>query len=53
MQVLADENLVIGWGPVPSVSELTEGGELLFDAHLPPGSSSYRAFRFSAGRASR
>ena len=46
MQVLPDENLVIGWGAVPSVSELGKQGTLLFDAHLPPGSSSYRAFRF-------
>ncbi len=46
VQVLADENMVIGWGAAPSVSELTGTGELLFDAHLPPGSSSYRAFRF-------
>jgi arylsulfotransferase ASST len=46
LQTLPDGNLVIGWGGVPSVSELSKGGELLFDAHLPPGSSSYRAFRF-------
>ena len=46
MQSLPDENVVLGWGAVPSVSELARGGGLLFDAHLPPGSSSYRAFRF-------
>jgi len=46
MQSLPDENVVLGWGAVPSVSELARGGALLFDAHLPPGSSSYRAFRF-------
>jgi hypothetical protein len=46
MQTLADESVVIGWGAVPSVSEIAKGGALLFDAHLPPGSSSYRAFRF-------
>ncbi len=46
LQTLPDGNLVIGWGGIPSVSELSKGGELLFDAHLPPGSSSYRAFRF-------
>jgi hypothetical protein len=45
-QVLPDENLVVGWGAVPSVSEFAKGGGLLFDAHLPPGFSSYRAFRF-------
>jgi len=45
VQTLPNGNLVIGWGAVPSVSELTKGDELRFDAHLPPGSSSYRAFR--------
>jgi hypothetical protein len=46
MQTLPDGNLVIGWGSIPSVTELTPGGALLFDAHMPPGYSSYRAFRF-------
>ena len=46
MQTLASGNVVIGWGSVPSVSELGAAGELLMDAHLPPGYSSYRAFRF-------
>ncbi len=46
MQTLADENVVVGWGAVPEVSEFAKGGALLFDAHLPPGMSSYRAFRF-------
>jgi Arylsulfotransferase (ASST) len=46
IQALSDERVVIGWGAVPSVSELAKRGGLLFDAHLPPGSSSYRAFRF-------
>jgi len=46
MQTLPDQSVVIGWGAVPSVSELDKGGGVLFDAHLPPGASSYRAFRF-------
>jgi len=45
-QVIHNESVVIGWGAIPSVSELTQTGGLLFDAHLPPGTSSYRAFRF-------
>jgi hypothetical protein len=45
-QTLRDGNTVIGWGAVPSVSELSADGRLLLDAHLPPGTSSYRAFRF-------
>lgn len=46
MQTLPDHGEVIGWGAVPSVSELAPNGEILFDAHLPPGFSAYRAFRF-------
>jgi hypothetical protein len=46
MQTLSNGNLVIGWGSVPSVTELGPDGQLLLDAHLPPGYSSYRAFRF-------
>jgi hypothetical protein len=40
------ENVVLGWGAVGGVSEFAKNGSLLFDAHLPPGMSSYRAFRF-------
>jgi hypothetical protein len=40
------ENVVLGWGAVGGVSEFAKNGSLLFDAHLPPGMSSYRSFRF-------
>jgi hypothetical protein len=46
VQTLSDQSSVIGWGAVPYVSEIDPGGRLLFDAHLPAGSSFYRAFRF-------
>jgi Arylsulfotransferase (ASST) len=46
MQTLTNESVVIGWGSVPSVTELAKDGTPLLDAHMPPGSSSYRAFRF-------
>jgi len=46
LQTLPDRGSVIGWGSVPSVTELGPSGQLLLDAHLPPGYSSYRAFRF-------
>jgi hypothetical protein len=46
MQTLPSGKVVIGWGSVPSVTELGSAGELLLDAHMPPGYSSYRAFRF-------
>jgi Arylsulfotransferase (ASST) len=46
MQLRPDGSLVVGWGAVPSVTELAGDGRLLFDAHMAPGMSSYRAFRF-------
>jgi hypothetical protein len=46
-QTLADGAIVIGWGSVPGLSEVSPGGSLLIDAHLPPGTASYRAFRFA------
>jgi arylsulfotransferase ASST len=46
MQTLARESVLIGWGSIPSVTELAKDGAMLLDAHMPPGSSSYRAFRF-------
>jgi hypothetical protein len=45
MQTLPNQNLLIGWGAIPSVSELSRDGRLLLDAHMPAGYSSYRAFR--------
>jgi hypothetical protein len=45
-QALPDGDAVIGWGAVGGVSEFAQNGSLAFDAHLPPGMSSYRAFRF-------
>jgi Arylsulfotransferase (ASST) len=46
-QTLADGAVVIGWGSVPGLSEVSAAGSLLLDAHLPPGTASYRAFRFA------
>ncbi len=46
MQTLADQSVVIGWGAVPEVSQFSQNGELLFDAHMPAEMSSYRVFRF-------
>jgi Arylsulfotransferase (ASST) len=46
MQTLVDQSVVIGWGAVPEVSQFAQNGALLLDAHMPPGMSSYRVFRF-------
>jgi hypothetical protein len=36
----------VGWGRALTISEFSHEGELLFDAGLPRGNKSYRAFRF-------
>ena len=46
MQRLASNDFVVGWGAIPSITEVSAGGSTLLDAHIPAGSSSYRAFRF-------
>ena len=46
-QVLANGNTFIGWGEDPYFSEYGPTGQLLFDAHLPPPTQTYRAFRFA------
>jgi hypothetical protein len=45
MQTLPDGNVLIGYGGVPQISELSSGGSLLFDAHLPFDLIFYRAYR--------
>ncbi len=47
MQTLANGDWFLGWGQVPDFSELSPSGELLFDAHFPAHTQSYRAFRFA------
>jgi hypothetical protein len=46
MQVLANGNVLIGWGPEPYVSEYSPAGTLLWDAILAGKTNSYRAYRF-------
>jgi hypothetical protein len=46
VQVLPNGNVFVGWGSEPYWSEYTPDGRLLFDARLPDGAVSYRAFRF-------
>jgi len=44
-QALADGDWMVGWGEVPYLSEFSQAGALLFDAHLPSTYESYRAYR--------
>ncbi len=46
VQLLASGNLFIGWGAEPWFSEFSTSGQLLYDAHMPPGDESYRTYRF-------
>ncbi len=47
VQPLEDGDMFIGWGAEPYFSEYTSTGALLFDAHLPSKTESYRAYRFA------
>ena len=45
-QLLANGNVVVGWGGAAYFTEFTRNGAIAFDARLPRGGQSYRAFRF-------
>jgi hypothetical protein len=47
LQALSNGDWFVGWGQFPDFSEFGAGGELLFDAHLPLHTQSYRSFRFT------
>jgi Arylsulfotransferase (ASST) len=46
MQALANGDWFVGWGQLPDFSEFGPEGKLLFDAHFPGRTQSYRSFRF-------
>ncbi len=46
LQALANGDWFVGWGQEPFFSEFGPEGQLLFDAHFPVHTESYRAFRF-------
>jgi arylsulfotransferase ASST len=43
-QTTSNGNLFVGWGTLPYISEFSPSGRLLFNAELPPGVSTYRAY---------
>ncbi len=45
VQTLPNGDAVVGYGGVPEISEYSASGSLLFDAHLPFGTASYRDYR--------
>ena len=44
-QLLPDGHLFVGWGQLGRFSEFDSSGNLLFDATVPPGYDTYRAYR--------
>ena len=44
MQVLADGQVLVGWGNLPYFSQFTADGTLILDGQFPVGDQSYRAF---------
>jgi hypothetical protein len=44
-QELPDRHLFVGWGSLGRFSEFNRAGRLLFDAELPSGYETYRAYR--------
>jgi hypothetical protein len=47
LQALSNGDWFIGWGQLPDLSEFSSAGQLLFDAHFPLHTQSYRSFRFA------
>ncbi len=43
-QTTDEGNLFVGWGSLPYFSEFSPSGQLLFNAQLPAGVNSYRAY---------
>jgi arylsulfotransferase ASST len=46
IQQLANQDMFVGWGSEPYLSEYSASGQLLFDAHMHGSYESYRAYRF-------
>jgi hypothetical protein len=44
-QTTRNGELFVGWGALPYISEFSPSGHLLFNAELPAGVSTYRAYR--------
>jgi hypothetical protein len=46
VQWLENGDMFVGWGAEPYFSEYNSAGALVFDAHMPAKSESYRTYRF-------
>jgi Arylsulfotransferase (ASST) len=43
-QTTREENVFVGWGSLPYLSEFSPGGRLIFNAQFPTGVNTYRAY---------
>ncbi len=46
-QILGNGNVFVGWGDQPNMTEFNGSGAVVWDATLPSGVSTYRAYRVS------
>jgi hypothetical protein len=46
MQLLANGDLLVGFGGLPNFTEFNSSGQVDFDATLPPHENSYRTYRY-------
>ena len=44
-QTTRNGDMLVGWGSLPYISEFSPSGKLLFNAELPTGIATYRAYR--------
>jgi hypothetical protein len=44
-QTIPNGDLFVGWRQLPHISEFSPSGQLLFNAELPSGVGTYRAYR--------
>jgi hypothetical protein len=46
MQALADGNWFVGWGSEPYFTEFSPSGAMIYDAHMPKPTETYRGYKF-------
>jgi hypothetical protein len=47
VQSLPGGGFLVGWGGLPNLTEFSSTGQVIYDAQLPPGETSYRVYRES------
>jgi len=47
VQVQSNGNVLVGWGDQPFITEFSHDGNMVLDARLPDGATSYRSLRYA------